>query len=136
MTRAFSLFFLLLVSLLAVAQKKKTFIITNVTLIPMNAEQSLPSRTVVIEKGKITRIEGTDKSRRSTPAITVIDGTGKYLVPGLFDMHAHFFHEQGEYKNTCEAELKMMLANGLATVRIRAGHPAYKEAREAKVLGQ
>jgi len=98
MTRVFSLFFLLLVSLLAVAQKKETFIITNVTLIPMNAEQSLPGRTVVIEKGKITRIEGTNKPRLSTPDITVIDGTGKYLLPGLFDMHAHFFMSKASIK--------------------------------------
>jgi len=136
MTRVFAISLSLLAGLVAMAQKQSTYMITNVTVIPMNAETSLQNRTVTIQDGKITGIENSGKPPKSTSAITVIDGTGKYLIPGLFDMHAHFFHEQGEYKNTCETELKMMLANGLSTVRIMAGHPAYKEARENVKTGK
>ena len=92
----------------------------------MNKEGILKSRDVLVENGRIKAITPTGKSK--VEAI-VIDGTNKFLIPGLFDMHVHFFYEQGEHKNTCKEELKMMLANGLTTVRILAGHPAYLEAR-------
>lgn len=45
-------------------------------------------------------------------------------------MHAHFFYEQGDNVNTCEAELKVMLANGLTTVRIQCGDSVYLDARQ------
>jgi imidazolonepropionase-like amidohydrolase len=66
---------------------------------------------VIIRGGKILRIEGT-KPGVLTANIAVINGTGKHLIPGLFDMHAHFFYEQGNYVNTNEGELKTMFANG------------------------
>ena len=104
------------------------YAITNVTVIPMNKEISLPDQTLIIENGIIKKI-GNSATTKIASGITIIDGKGKYLLPGLFDMHVHFFYEQGEHKNTCETELKTMLANGLTTARILAGHPAYLEAR-------
>jgi hypothetical protein len=54
-------------------------------------------------------------------------------VPGLFDMHAHFFQEQYENnESTTKEELGMMLANGVTSARIMAGHPDYLIAK-AKV---
>ncbi|MEP7372644.1 MAG: amidohydrolase family protein [Chitinophagaceae bacterium] len=111
------------------ASEKKLYAISNVTVIPMNKDVILQDQTVIIENGIIKTIANA-KSILMEKGITVIDGKGKYLIPGLFDMHAHFFYEQGEHNNTCEMELKMMLANGLTTVRILAGHPAYLEARD------
>ena len=95
----------------------------------MNKEVVLPGQTVVIENWIIKAIDNT-KNIPVDKGVTVIDCNGKYLIPGLFDMHAHFFYEQGEHRNTCETELKMMLANGLTTARILAGHLSYLEARE------
>lgn len=120
----------LFISAIAVGQipARKVYAIKNVTVIPMNKEMSLQDQTVIIENGIIKTI-GITKNTPIGNGIIVIDGKGKYLMPGLFDMHAHFFYEQGEHKNTCETELKMMLANGLTTVRILAGHPAYLEAK-------
>ncbi len=107
----------------------QTYAVKNVTVIPMDKEVSLPNQTVLIENGKIKQLG--DLKRIKIPAnATLIDGTGKYLMPGLFDMHAHFFYEQGNNVNTCEQELKLMLANGLTTVRIEGGHPAYLEVKE------
>jgi len=128
------LFFLLAVSLgkpFAVngqVWNKKIYAIKNITVIPMTKEISLPDQTVIIENGIIKSI-GKTGNTIVDPDMIEINGQGKYLIPGLFDMHTHFFYEQGEHKNTCETELKMMLANGLTTVRILAGHPAYLEAR-------
>ena len=123
----------LLVLVLSVAtlfgqtRHNEVYAIKDVTLIPMDRERTLPGQTVIIENGIIKKIG--DSNINLDNNVTIIDGKGKWLVPGFFDMHVHFFYEQGEHKNTCEAELKMMLANGLTTVRILAGHPAYLEAR-------
>lgn len=132
MTSIFTILFLLATGLLAGAQN--TYMIKNVTLIPMNADKSLPHQSVVIQNGKIIQI-GNQGKVKSQKDVIVIDGKGKYLIPGLFDMHAHFFYEQGAHKNTCRDELKVMLANGLTTVRILAGHPAYLEARSQVKAG-
>ena len=106
-----------------------SYAIQNVTVIPMNREVTLPNQTVVVENGVITKI-GEAATVKPVKGMALIDGRGKYLLPGLFDMHAHFFYEQGDNKNTCREELKMMLANGLTTVRIQCGDSVYLDARQ------
>lgn len=119
----------LFMTLMSWTLSAQTYAIKDVTVIPMDKEETLEHQTVLIEKGKIKQV-GEQKKMKIPAGTVVIDGTGKYLVPGFFDMHAHFFYEQGNHVNTCDQELKLMLANGLTTVRIEGGHPAYLEARE------
>lgn len=121
--------FLLLFSTVTFLQEKSAYAITNVNVIPMDREVILPNQTVLIANGKIRRISNSNLIK-IPKKYAVVDGSGKYLMPGLMDMHTHFWYEQGDHKNTCDLELKMMLANGLTTARIMAGHPAYLEARE------
>lgn len=104
-------------------------VIIDVTVIPMNNKETLTNQTVLIENGKIKQIGKAGKIGIPKDA-QIIDGKGKYLLPGFFDMHTHFFYEQGDNKNTCEAELKMMLANGLTTARIECGDSVYLAARK------
>jgi cytosine/adenosine deaminase-related metal-dependent hydrolase len=115
-----------LISLYSSAQN--SYAIKNVSVITMTKEEVLKDQTVVVEKGVIKSISPS-ASTRPGPDVKVIDGTGKFLMPGLFDMHTHFFYEQGDHVNTNETELKLMLANGITTARIMAGHPSYLEAR-------
>lgn len=105
-----------------------SYAIKNVSLITMTSEQVLNNQTVLVEKGVITKISPTDKTKIGKN-VKVVDGTGKYLMPGLFDMHVHFFQEQGEHINTNDTELKLMLVNGITTARIMAGHPSFLEAK-------
>lgn len=109
------------------SEPAKILAIVDVNVIPMNREQVLPHQTVLIENGKIKQIG----SNISIPSgAETVSGTGKYVLPGFFDMHTHFFYEQGNNVNTCEAELKVMLANGLTTVRIECGDSVYLEAKK------
>lgn len=112
----------------AEAQNSLQYAIRDVTLIPLDRTGSIPHQTVLIENGLITKI-GHSARTKIPRSFTTIDGRDKYLMPGLMDMHAHFFQEQGEHTNTNAEELKLMLANGLTTVRIMAGHPDYLDAR-------
>ncbi len=117
-----------------IARAQDLTVIKEVNVISMKDSGVLRNKSVWIERGKITginnRVPGNNRVCR------VIEGKGKYLIPGLMDMHAHFFYEQGDHRNTNEKELKTMLANGLTTVRIMAGHPSYLEAREKVSRGE
>lgn len=106
------------------------YAIQGVNIIPMDEEIVLTDQTVLVKEGKIESI-GPVSEVKIPKGYSVINAKNKYLVPGFFDMHVHFFQEQySNHLGTTEAELKLMLANGLTTVRILAGHPDYLTARE------
>lgn len=110
------------------ALAQRSYAIRNVSVITMEKEEVLADQTVVVEKGIIKSISPSAKTKLGR-GTKIIDGRGKFLIPGLFDMHTHFFYEQGEHINTNEAELELMLANGITTARIMAGHPSFLEAK-------
>src|SRR5688572_2365624 len=127
MVRTFSLSIVFFVtSLNSFAQD--SYAIKNVSVITMTKEEVLPDQTVMVEKGIIKSISPSAETKLSS-GVAVIEGKGKFLIPGLFDMHTHFFYEQGDHINTNETELKLMLANGVTTARIMAGHPSFLEAK-------
>lgn len=64
--------------------------ITNVTIADVEMQIFISNQTVVITKGFIASIQASNKIKILENA-TVIDGTGKYLFPGLTDAHIHFF---------------------------------------------
>jgi hypothetical protein len=66
-----------------------TVAITHVTVIDVAAGVGVPDRTVLVRG---TRIVGVVPAARapSLAAANVVDGRGRYLIPGLWDMHAHF----------------------------------------------
>src|SRR5918993_723712 len=115
-----------LVSLISLSQD--SYAIKNVSVITMTNEVVLSDQTVVVEEGIIKSISPAEKTKLSK-GLKIIDARGKFLIPGLFDMHAHFVFEQGEHINTNETELKLMLSNGVTTARIMAGHPSYLDAK-------
>lgn len=85
----------------------------NVNIIPMNRESVLKDYNVVIKDGKIVKLGKSWKTRVPKNSM-VIDGKGKYLMPGLTDMHVHWW--QGD------DELILYLANGVTTIRDMFGN--------------
>mgnify|MGYP003635467723 FL=1 len=61
---------------------------THVNVIPMTSEVVLEDQTVVISNGIISSISPSDNVKLGDE-VTVIDGTGKFLLPGLAEMHGH-----------------------------------------------
>jgi imidazolonepropionase-like amidohydrolase len=97
--------------------------IVDVNVIPMDRERIMESQTVVIQDGRITAI-GTRSDVQTPAGATVIDGKGKYLLPGLIDMHVHIR----------SAELSDYLPAGVTAVRNMWGYdelPATIQAMEA-----
>lgn len=61
---------------------------TNVTVIPMTGEGILENQTVVIEGDRIVSL-GSSQSVNLENEDEIIDGSGKFLMPGLAEMHGH-----------------------------------------------
>ena len=85
----------------------------NVNVIPMDRERVLESQTVVVEDRRITYV-GNDDNEIPADA-HIVDGTGKYLMPGLADMHTHVYGN--------ENDLLLYVANGVTTIRTMGGEP-------------
>ena len=82
----------------------------------MDRNRVLPDRTVVIHDGFVKTIG--PSSSVSTAGMTTVDGSNKYLLPGLTDMHVHYW---------TPGESALFLANGVTLVRNMAGAPFHLE---------
>jgi imidazolonepropionase-like amidohydrolase len=87
-------------------------VFTHVTVIDMTGARPRPDMTVVIEGGRITAIGRTGRVRLPRGA-QVIDAAGKFLIPGLWDMHVHF--------TEAERAFPLFIANGVTGVRNMGG---------------
>jgi cytosine/adenosine deaminase-related metal-dependent hydrolase len=66
------------------------FSVLDQTLIDGSGGDPVPNRLLVVEGNRITLLGETDGSMRpETPDDTVIDATGKFILPGLIDAHCH-----------------------------------------------
>ena len=82
--------------------------VTHVSIIDTQGGPTLRDRTVVIRNGRIDRI---DSATASPPRdARVLEGRGKFLIPGLWDMHVHLSYVQA-------GALPVLLANGVTGVR-------------------
>lgn len=69
-------------------------LIKNVTVADVEKQKLLPGYTVLIMDGKIQSVDK-DRMYKLPEGTTILDGTGKYLVPGFTDAHIHFFQSGG-----------------------------------------
>ena len=79
--------------------------ITNITIVDVVNQQLVPAQTVVINNGIISNIQPSKKIKVPS-GVTVIDGTGKYLMPGMTDAHVHFFQSGGLYTRPDAIDLR------------------------------
>ena len=94
--------------------------ITHVTLIDASGAAPRSDITVFIADGKIAAIG--PSSSLSIPRNTrTFDATGKFLIPGLVDIHVHLTGA-GEPTGSRDFILPLLLANGITTVRDMGGN--------------
>jgi imidazolonepropionase-like amidohydrolase len=111
-------------------QRREILAIVGVTILPMTAGPSAVSnRTVLIQDGRIAAI-GARAQIAVPPGARVIDGRGRYLIPGLADMHVHLeYHEDPEV-------LSLFLGHGVTTVRNMGARPFLLDWRERVRTGK
>ncbi|HEX8294527.1 MAG TPA: amidohydrolase family protein, partial [Pyrinomonadaceae bacterium] len=106
----------------------------NVNVVPMDSERVLAGQTVVVRGDRIVEVGPASKVKVPAGALRV-DGRGKYLMPGLAEMHGHIPPPQAPREFT-EAVLFMYVANGVTTVRGMLGAPGQLELRERANRGE
>ncbi len=96
----------------------QNLILKNVTVIPVNHDIAITNCNVYISNGKIEKIQASNV-KQLMKGYTVMDCSGKFLVPGLVDMHAHFPGKDDPIK--LEEYLRLNLAAGVTTIRSMRG---------------
>jgi hypothetical protein len=93
--------------------------ITHVTLIDATGAAPQTDMTIFLADEQIAAI-GPSKSVFIPRKTKTLDGAGKFLVPGLVDMHVHLTGA-GEPTGSRDFILPLLLANGITTVRDMGG---------------
>jgi len=106
----------------------------GVSALPMDKEAVLADQTVIVRDGKIVSIAPAAKAQIPAGAIR-IDGTGKYLMPALAEMHAHIPGGQAP-DAAVERTLFLYAANGVTTIRGMLGDPRHLIYRERAARGE
>lgn len=117
------LLYVVLLSLAAicVAQSKAPSVLTiaNVTIVDTTGGPLQTHRTVTVRDGVIEDIRDATLPRHNKHAVEV-NGTGKYLIPGLWDMHVHMVFGDW-FPHGKEITLPLLIANGITGVRDMGG---------------
>lgn len=110
---------MMIAAFLAQAAATQPLAITHVTIIDTAGGAPLLDKTVVVEGKRITEVTDS-REFRPQPAVKVIDAHGKYLIPGLWDMHVHTVFGDWLPPNQ-EVMLPLFVANGVTGVRDMGG---------------
>lgn len=115
-----------------------TIAFTNVTVLPMDRPGVIEAQTVVVLDGEIVEM-GAAGDVRVGQGATIIEGAGRYLMPGLAEMHAHVPPGANPPREAVEDILFLYVANGITTIRGMLGSdyqiPLAAELRAGSVLG-
>ncbi|MBI3683436.1 MAG: amidohydrolase family protein [Acidobacteria bacterium] len=119
---------------LAASAFAQTTAFVNATVIPMDRERVLKNHTVVVRDGRIADVGPSSKIK--LPAHTTrIDAKGKFLIPGIAEMHAHVPPQQAAEEQTRNTLLLYVL-NGVTTARGMLGAPHHPQLRERVAKGE
>lgn len=117
------------------ARHDPPYAFVNVTVVPMDRERVLPGQTVVVRGDRIVAMGA--RGAVAVPADAVrIDGTGKFLMPGLAEMHAHIPPGPAVADSVIERVLALFALNGVTTVRGMLGDPRHLPLRARARSGQ
>jgi imidazolonepropionase-like amidohydrolase len=108
-------------------------VFTKVNVIPMNEEKVIKNQDLVVVNGIITAIGESGKVKYNKNA-RIIDASGKYLMPGLAEMHAHV--PPVDDIEPMKEVLTLFLCNGVTTIRGMLGHPRHLELRSKIQSGE
>jgi hypothetical protein len=90
-------------------------LIRNISLITMEKDTLISNCDILISNRRIKQIS--KGIHADSSKVTIIDGTNKYLMPGLADMHLHLWGDS--------TALRLYVANGVTSIKCLSGKPEY-----------
>ena len=117
------------------AQTPPTIAFTNVTVIPLDRPGVMVDQTVVVRGDRVSAV-GPSKQVPVPADATRIDGRGKFLMPGMAEMHAHIPGGPNATDADMQRTLLLFAANGITTIRGMLGEPRHLPLRAAVASGK
>ena len=108
----------------------RTFAVTNINVIPMDQNTVLRNHSLLITGDRIVKI-GPSSDMNLPEDINTIDGTNKFIMPGLSDMHTHI--APSIFADNLAAgikDLELYLCTGVTTIRIMSGNEGHLQLKE------
>lgn len=118
-----------LAAALAFPSLAQTVVFKNVNVISMTSPKVAEKQTVIVTDGKIGSILGAGAMVKLPESATVVDASGKWLMPGLAEMHGHIPPPNAP-NGLLSDVLALYLANGITTVRGMLGHDGQLNLRQ------
>ncbi len=112
--------------------RAESTIFVNVNVVPMSSDEVLQQQSLLVVDGKIAQIGHVDAVPVPKGAI-VVDGTDRFLMPGLAEMHAHV---SGTDPEQIDRLSTLFIANGITTIRGMLGRPEHLALREKFASGE
>jgi len=95
--------------------RQESLVFTHITVIDATGSPAKPDTTVVIDGERIVAIGQTGRVRIPRNA-RIVNGAGKFLIPGLWDMHVHIFNQISR-RPPHAWYFPLFIANGVTSVR-------------------
>jgi hypothetical protein len=106
----------------------------DVSVLPMDRQRVVAGQTVIVRDGRIAEM-GPSGRVRVPPGAVRVEGKGRYLMPGLAEMHGHLLNPQAP--DAVQRDLLFLfVANGVTTVRAMLGYPNSVELRDRAARGE
>ena len=106
--------------------KQAALALTHVTVIDTTGGPIKPDMTVVIRGSRIVQVAKSNEVHLPKNGKTV-NATGKFLIPGLWDMHVHWYEKN---------YLPLFIANGVTGTRQMYGVPVFQQWRKQIEAGE
>ncbi|TAJ24673.1 MAG: amidohydrolase, partial [Planctomycetota bacterium] len=119
---------------LARAQEAPLTAFVDVSVLPMDGERVLAHQTVLVRGERIESV-GPLASTKIPDGARRIDGVGKWLMPGIAEMHGHVPSPKAPAELT-ESYLALFALRGATTVRTMYGFPNQFELRDRIQKGE
>ena len=108
--------------------------IVDVTVVDTARGVLVPHQTVVVDGTRIA-FAGPVASARPSADARRVDGRGKFLMPGLADMHIHIAPEAADPASAAK-EFLLLVAHGVTTARVMIGQPEHLALRDKIARGE
>ncbi|MFP2933567.1 hypothetical protein ACLESO_52180 [Pyxidicoccus sp. 3LG] len=110
--------------------------VVGVTVLPMTTGvEVLVDQTVLVDGDRIVAV-GPSASTPVPRGAVKVDGRGRWLMPGLVDMHLHLQQGTGAISEPAGQQMRLLLANGVTTARALGAAPTGLELRARVAKGR